>query len=140
MGVVPTASITGPNATLKPFGNGTSAQKISTLPQLTTHDQLSYSYDPDGTPLTSDLSPLTSYPLTDLALTAALVPLGFPVLSIDGPHGAHRYQVPALGLPIRDSAGVLTRYHAARLTQSSAGSASMIPPLVGDHCSKMAHR
>jgi len=32
-------------------------------------------------------------------------------------HGAHRYQVPALGLPIRDSAGVLTRYHAARLTQ-----------------------
>ncbi len=93
------------------------AQQVHTLPQLTTHDQLSYSYDPDGTPLTSDLSPLTSYPLTDLALTAALVPLGFPVLSIDGPHGAHRYQVPALGLPIRDSAGVLTRYHAARLTQ-----------------------
>lgn len=59
-------------------------------------------------------------PLEDLALAACLGPLGIGLVTLRGSPGQRRYELDALGLPILDSAGQLTRYRTADLIRLAA--------------------
>lgn len=61
-----------------------------------------------------------THPLEDLALAACLGPLGIGLVTLRGSPGQRRYELDALGLPLLDSAGQLTRYRTADLIRFAA--------------------